>query len=462
MKKSILPILVLLLIFATACFSACGNNSNGSGTGKVTSITDVQLLSAPQLRIATAKESPELKYSFRDDDYYYYLFDLGKINNVPLEGFSNLVQFENHGQTVTHSFEVSVVDSTTITNTVTETTKHSVEVKETEGVKVAAKVGLSEQCKLSSEYSYSRSRGAGISSSYTKSYTSAATKSQSRTEKTEIKFDANSESGYYGYVLTGVVEVYAIVVYDVDKKIYAVDYFSDILNSWPGFYFFKTSDEFVNYEYETIPFTVPTNLKKPEEYKDLNEETLFPIVCAVNKYNCNDGNQYNKNEQEESADWRSRHDGFELVELAIYGCSKAGNIFSIKETGNFSIKLHVLQNTEDLPKVGTSLTRVNNDTESKVRNTNINQKIGYGAYWVRITYADDSQEQYYATNQLQNADSNTYIELVGKEKLGGNKTIKSVEVVVVYELFAGAPGFMGIWWKEYTNWRCEYTFNFTH
>ena len=34
---------------------------------------------------------------------------------------------------------------------------------------------------------------------------------------------------------------------------------------------------------------------------------------------------------------------------------------------------------------------------------------------------------------------NTYIELVGKSNIDANKTIKSIEVVVAYELFAGAP-----------------------
>ena len=118
MKKSLLLIVALMLVFVTVCFSACGENTNDNGTESVTAIADVALLSAPQLRIVSAKETPVLKYSFRDDGHYYYLFDLGKINNVPLEGFSNLVQFKNHGQTVTRSFETSTVDTSTVTNTI--------------------------------------------------------------------------------------------------------------------------------------------------------------------------------------------------------------------------------------------------------------------------------------------------------------------------------------------------------
>ena len=78
-----------------------------------------------------------------------------------------------------------------------------------------------------------------------------------------------------------------------------------------------------------------------------------------------------------------------------------------------------------------------------MRNTNIDKQVGYGAYWARITYSDDSQKQYNATDQLHNADSNTYIELAGKSNIDANKTIKSIEIVVAYELFAGAPGVFG-------------------
>lgn len=39
--------------------------------------------------------------------------------------------------------------------------------------------------------------------------------------------------------------------------------------------------------------------------------------------------------------------------------------------------------------------------------------------------------------------------------------IKKIEIVVVYEHFTGGPGAFGIWWKDYTNWRCSYTFDFS-
>lgn len=70
MKKSLLLIVALMLVFVTVCFSACGENTNDNGTESVTAIADVALLSAPQLRIVSAKETPVLKYSFRDDGHY--------------------------------------------------------------------------------------------------------------------------------------------------------------------------------------------------------------------------------------------------------------------------------------------------------------------------------------------------------------------------------------------------------
>ena len=470
MRKFIIAIITLLVCLSISLYGCWFDFSNTQsdpsdtkyGTDGTISkkLSSEPTLSASDLLVVSAKNQPVLKTSYRDDEYYYYLFDLGLINNVPLEGFANMRKHENHGHKVTHVIESSTVNTSTINKTLTNTTQASINTSISASVKLAAEVGASSFCKESAEYAYSVSIGAAASETYTKSYAEASSFSETKKTSVSMEFDENAENGYYGYILTGAIEVYAIVVYDIVKDIYVVDYFSDIKQYWIDFYFFKSSNDFVNFEYETIPFTVPNDLPVPSKYANSMEDEYKPITVTMERYNCNDGNHYNKNEQEESADWRSRHNGFELGELKLYGCTQKGNSYCIKNKENFSIKYHVLQNTEDLPRVGTNLTHVENDTETSVTGTNINSKIGYGAYWVRITYADDTQTQYNATNQFKNATSNTYIELVNYDKIDTSKNINHIEVVVVYELYAGGPGFLGIWWHEYSNWRCEYTYNF--
>ena len=417
-------------------------------------LSNTQTLRAKDLRTVAKKEEPTLKTSFRDKEYYYYLFDLGSINNVPLEGFSGMIKYENHGQSSTYQLESSSVESSTISKTLSSTTEETVDSSISATVKTAAEVGEKDVCKISAEYAYTATIGASVSSSYTDSYSEASSFSKSKKTSVSMSFDENAENGYYGYVLTGAVEVYAIVVFDIEKSTYIVDYFSDIKQYWIDFYYFTSSNEFVNYNYETIPFRVPDNLPIPTQTVDLYQRSET-MTITMDRYNCNDGNHYNKDEQEESADWRSRHNGFELGELKIYGCAQAGNLYTIKNASEFSVKYHILQNVQDLPRVNTQLTCVESDSETRVVGTNINGKIGRGAYWVRVTYTDDSQSQYNATNQFENANSNTYIELLNSSQINTNKTIRQIEVVVVYELFAGGPGVLGIWWKEYSNWRCE-------
>lgn len=464
-RKNIVGTIVFIVIVMALAMSlvACSNSVTDTkqgtdGTVKM-KLSNTEILSAKDLRTVTKKDEPTLKKAFRDDDYYYYLFDLGSINNVPLEGFSGMIKYENHGQSATYQLESSSVESSTITKTVSATTQGTVTSSASATLKIAEEVGMTDVCKVSAEYAYTATVGASISASYTDSYTEASNFSKTKKTSVSMSFDKNAENGYYGYVLTGAVEVYAIVAFDIKKATYIVDYFSDIKQYWIDFYYFTSSDEFVNYRYETIPFAVPDNLEIPTQYVDLYKISET-ISITMDRYNCNDGNRYNKAEQEENANWRSRHDGFELGELKVYGCAKAGNLYAIKRAEEFSIKYHVLQNVQELPRVGTQLTCIENDTETKVVGTNINQRIGRGAYWVRVTYTDDTQSQYNATNQFENANSRTYVELLNSSQIDPNKTIRQVEVVVVYELFAGGPGFLGIWWKEYSNWRCETVLNF--
>ena len=113
-----------------------------------------------------------------------------------------------------------------------------------------------------------------------------------------------------------------------------------------------------------------------------------------------------------------------------------------------------------MPRVNTSSTKLANDKARSVKGTNINERVGYGAYWVRVTYTDGSQDTFNKTNVLKNATKGTIVTLLTKNDIDTEKSIESIDVVLVYEIDAGGRGFLGIWWHEYTNWRCEYTYSF--
>lgn len=460
-----------VLVFASCLLAGCSgffqnsnnkdeqNNENGVVVTEM-KLADADLKLAANLCEVSTVQEPKLKASFRDDEYYYYYFQLGLINNVPLEGFSNLTRFVNHGQKVKIGFESSEVQTTTISSTITNTLQEQTSTKHEVNVKAGYEYGKKDVWKVKIDAGYSWFKNKVTTTSYTESYSNASTYSETEKKTVNMEFDEKAANGYYGYILTGAINVYSIVIYDVEADVYYVEYFSDIKEYWTDFYYFTDTNEFVNYEYETIEFTVPQNLSTPTSYYSFKEETYTPIRKSLNIYNCADNGKYDKNEKAGEADDRTRHDGFDVAELVLYGCTENGNNYAVGNKDLFSLKIHILQDVTDLPRVGSSKTSLSDDTATSVKGTNINSKIGYGAYWVRVTYTDDTQTQLNATNQFKDADSNTYIEILDSDKIDANKTISKIEVVIAYEFYCGGPGFLGIWWDERSNWRCEYEFNF--
>ena len=188
------------------------------------------------------------------------------------------------------------------------------------------------------------------------------------------------------------------------------------------------------------------------------------LTYKMNRHATIDGKHYNKTNVETNTELTHCHDGFELGELNLYGCKEAGDTVVLKNKSDFSIKYHLLHDYTDLPIPNDYKEWANTyrgliaDSESTVNGTNINSTVGYGAYYVRITYKDDDFQEFNKTNFLQNVNADTHVELVNYENLK-NKEIKKVEVVVVYELWVEGNAFL--WWRELcSNWRCEYTFNF--
>lgn len=412
-----------------------------------------------ELRKATPNPITSPSYMFRDDDYCYYFFDLGTLSKVPINGFDSntMFKFENHGATVTRRLESSETDVTGIESSVATTASETVDVSNTHGLKLKWE-HESVKNKFSAEFAFSRTKTTSNTTSFTESYTKASSYSKTNKIAVDMTFDENAEDGYYGYILAGNLRIYVLLVRDISTDEYSIEYYSDILQCWTEFCYFPTADDFLNYKYDTIDFDIPENLPIPDTYNA--PEKYDPITVQMTRYSCRQDNQYNKSEAASENDAQYRHEGFELGELVLYGCAGVGNSFKAGEANKLSVKYHVLLDAEDLPRNGSSLTKVENDTETRARGTNIDSQIGYGAYWIRITYADGMQIQRSKTNIFRYTTADSYIDLMEDMQVDPAKTITKIDVVIVYELYSGGPGFMGIWWKHHTNWRCEYTFNF--
>lgn len=199
-----------------------------------------------------------------------------------------------------------------------------------------------------------------------------------------------------------------------------------------------------------------------------NGNTGDPYVVisdATVRYNCKDGNGYDKSVKESNNDWIARFDGVELGNLELYGCERTDEGYKIVNSAEFAIRYKVTQNlgalvSDNGTKNGAESMWVNSDTCSLVLDTDIKTTVGVGAYYVKIIYSDGGEKTLSGTNFFQNAKKDDAIDMLTAADVASGKIISSIEVTLVYETYAGAPGFLGVWWHEYANWRCEYTYNF--
>lgn len=183
------------------------------------------------------------------------------------------------------------------------------------------------------------------------------------------------------------------------------------------------------------------------------------ITVSMQRKGYVDNTDYN-NALPSDIDDYTRHNGFDVVNLNLYGCEKNGDVFSIKNYSDFSIKAQILENIDDLPKNDTKTSSILYDTAKKVSGTNINNEIGKGAFWVRITYADDTQSEYNEVNIFGSKNKGAYIEIMSAEKIKSGVAVKKIEIIIAYEIKTTGRGFLGIDWEEVTNWKNTCTFIF--
>lgn len=185
------------------------------------------------------------------------------------------------------------------------------------------------------------------------------------------------------------------------------------------------------------------------------------ITESLKRVSILDGNNYNPEKINTDQSTLDRHEKWELGTLNFYGMEKTQDKFEVIDNDVFSIRFNLLQDTSNLPlSKEISWYFVTNDRVTGVYGTNITSQVGKGAYWIRITYSDDTQTQIKRVNCLSGVEKGQYIEFLSMEQIDFDKTLKKIEKVFVYELQCGAPGFLGIAWDYFANFRCDYVMYF--
>ena len=413
--------------------------------------------------MTTSSQNVKPVKSYSDGTYNYLHFYLGNAENVPISyeipyHYSGIdAEFEHSMVEVSRNM-ISSTSETCIENTTSE--KHSAHVN------IGGEFDAFNVIEFNVQFGWKGEWTSSHSVSTTDTQTTASEWVTEHSTTVRYSFDDSCQNGYYRYTLFGVCDIYAVIAYQLDTGTIYKDY---VVCARPGSYYYG-----IDYS-ETSHFDADENINKLvfdesvlenlELNADLENYNPYqnPVRITMVRQGIADGNQYNPDKPETNSSFIGYHKNFELGELVASECRIVGNQYVVHDNADFALRYHLLQNPKDLPGDNSNITKdICDDSETSVYGTSISGRIGKGAYWVRVTYRDYSQEEYTARNFLATAVNDSYIDLIPAGSLASNKTVAKIEVVVVYEMFTGAPGFLGIWWKDYTNWRCTYTFNFAN
>lgn len=200
-------------------------------------------------------ENPYENYiSFYDDNYDFYMFDLGTIFDVPLQDDVDNFKYEGNAfeydftssQTTTTTVETSVKKA--ITHTATDWTKKWV----SGGGGVSIEWGIA-KFKAHIEGGYENNTTITDTTTSTESYKRAASYSETNTKTIKISFNENFRHGYYRYILMGEVKVYATVIIDRDSNEIYIDNYSVVKSQYYNLDYCATSSSFDDNKYQQFP-----------------------------------------------------------------------------------------------------------------------------------------------------------------------------------------------------------------
>jgi len=210
-------------------------------------------------------------------------------------------------------------------------------------------------------------------------------------------------------------------------------------------------------------YTELCNTFKLSSSSNTPEDTTWTTITkTLERTSLQDNNKYDPSKKNSDKATIDRHASWELGTLNLYGFEEKNDKFIIKNASQLSIKYNLLQNIDSLPLCsGIQFYYVNSDTTGGIAETNVSdsEAVGKGAYWIRITYTDDTQTTVNKNNCLDGKAKGEFIELLSADDINQNKVVKKIELVFVYELVCGENLFLD-WWTYPANFRCEFVMNF--
>lgn len=470
--------IILLITFAlsfVSCNDGDGNTDNNNGVEKevinVSSQKIVELNKSKSAVDMAASENYKLYDSCKDDRYYYYFFFIGSVENVPLQDNYDTFKFtgnefetklstiKTEGKTVEHQVENIISTNRSWQNTIS--AEYSQGSSAGAGVELDIfkfSAGLERQVKLGFQGCW------GESKTTTASEMSKTVKEYSETISREVtlKFDNTCKQGYYRYILMGVFDVYAVVVYDTDSKQFNLATKASLYNQYymldysEDSHFDDNSFDEIEVNESRIDLSKLGESKIPE--KEI-EEVAKSITVELNKHLCKLDSKYNPETNGKEKDGENDHSQFEMGHMVLYGCEQLPDgTYVVTDQNSFKLEYIFDVNTKKLPNTRNNELKVSDDEEKYVVNTDLqNKKIGYGAYCIRVKGKNGSTlcDPIVVTGFMKDKTVGSVENLLASRQIDPF-SVGKLEITIVYELY-----FYANWFDHHhTNWRidCELVF----
>lgn len=249
MKKIFVKLMTLILsIVILSCFAACGKDNDNSEIN----FEDNKLQYIETQIDSRYKVEPELDpyssvKSFRDGEYCYYYFDLGKITGIPIQEVTGIVEF--NGANYEYTFHISETDTSTIANAVELAKEKCVSWTDSWSKKLNVKVPIENIVEMGIEGGYKKTIQQGIAITSAESYENVKSWSKTIAQDFKITFDNSYDKGFYRFIIMVDIKVTAVVVRNLNDDSYYLQNYSVIEGKYLTLDYSKTS-EFKNNENE--------------------------------------------------------------------------------------------------------------------------------------------------------------------------------------------------------------------
>lgn len=232
--------------------------------------------------------------SFRDDEYYYYIWYLGKIKTVPLEDAKgNIFSYQGNDYTITRKSTILTAESVskTISNASSRCLENFTSVEGKIGVNVQIgddKLPLLKKLvkvNIDASLTATKSDKTSTSESVEQSITNVVNYTKEETSELKISFNSSYKIGSYRYVLFGNLEVYTVLIYDPATQEYSCKNIEKVANVIGYGLEYSEDGTFEKDHYDKFDFKLPSisEIVKnvPTEYRNLNQDSSENDIITV-------------------------------------------------------------------------------------------------------------------------------------------------------------------------------------